>query len=184
MQQQHWHWAVRACAVGVALMGLSLDALAVNKCTHTDGQVVYQDAPCSNAAKHSEQVKTWDNTPGSLSGFGSSGRHHTPAPRQIAWTGDVDRDLDTIFAEVEVTKLTARDCDWALKVERELGKCAHFVGRMRTGGEYQQTLDRLAQIVKGDQKPPGYVAKLNKMMPMMTAIQEKANFALAYMKSR
>lgn len=38
----------------------SVPAWAVNKCTKPDGQVVYQDAPCSND-KTAERVKTWDN---------------------------------------------------------------------------------------------------------------------------
>lgn len=168
-----------ALAASLAVIAAQ-DAQAVNKCTQPDGQVVYQDAPCSNAAKQSQQVKTWDNTPGNLSRF----QYHTPPPRTISWTGDNASDLDTILAEVEVTRLTARDCDWALKVEKKLGKCARFVGRMRTGGEYQQTLDRLALIVKGEQKPPALTGKLRQMAPMFDDIQETAQFALAYMKSR
>lgn len=34
-------------------------ALAINKCTQKDGKVVYQDAPCQNAATGVETVKTW-----------------------------------------------------------------------------------------------------------------------------
>lgn len=33
--------------------------MAINKCTHKDGRVVYQDAPCQNTSASTGQVKTW-----------------------------------------------------------------------------------------------------------------------------
>ena len=56
---------LRICAVMAATLLAASPAWAINKCTGPDGKVVYQDAPCSNASKSSEQVKTWDNSSGS-----------------------------------------------------------------------------------------------------------------------
>ncbi|OGB58422.1 MAG: hypothetical protein A2503_10065 [Burkholderiales bacterium RIFOXYD12_FULL_59_19] len=47
----------------VALLAvLCAPAWAINKCTGADGKVAFQDAPCANASKVAEQVKTWGNT--------------------------------------------------------------------------------------------------------------------------
>lgn len=43
------------------LAALCAPAWAVNKCTGPDGKVAFQDAPCGNASKAAEQVKTWEN---------------------------------------------------------------------------------------------------------------------------
>lgn len=56
-------------AVGAALAFGAAGAMAANKCTGADGRVVYQDFPCSSAAKGTEAVKTWDNTPGNYLGY-------------------------------------------------------------------------------------------------------------------
>lgn len=54
-------WAKNARTAVLALLcaAAAQQAAAVNKCTDADGKVVYQDAPCGNAVKSSEQVKTW-----------------------------------------------------------------------------------------------------------------------------
>lgn len=59
-------WAKAAALVLVACC--AQPAAAVNKCTGKDGAVVYQDAPCANAAATSASVKTWSNSPGTYHG--------------------------------------------------------------------------------------------------------------------
>lgn len=57
-------WAKAAALVLAACC--AQPAAAVNKCTGKEGAVVYQDAPCANAAAASANVKTWSNSPGSF----------------------------------------------------------------------------------------------------------------------
>lgn len=47
--------------IAAALAALTSPAWAVNKCTGLDGKVAYQETPCGNASKATEQVKTWDS---------------------------------------------------------------------------------------------------------------------------
>jgi hypothetical protein len=55
---------VRRTWLPVLLLAASAPQVwAVNKCTMDDGRVVYQDAPCSNGARSSAEVKTWDGSP-------------------------------------------------------------------------------------------------------------------------
>jgi len=42
--------------VGLVILAASVQAWAINKCTMPDGRVAYQEAPCSNDAKSSQQV--------------------------------------------------------------------------------------------------------------------------------
>jgi hypothetical protein len=46
----------------VAALTAAQAAWAINKCTATDGKVVFQDAPCSTADKSREVVKTWNSS--------------------------------------------------------------------------------------------------------------------------
>lgn len=50
----------KAALLGAALTLFCHPSWAVNKCTSPSGQIAYQDAPCSNASKTVEKVKTWD----------------------------------------------------------------------------------------------------------------------------
>ena len=62
--------------LAVALLSVS-PVWSINKCTGTDGKVVYQDAPCSNSSKSSEQVKTWTNS-GYVGQRGEAGKSVEP----------------------------------------------------------------------------------------------------------
>ena len=165
--------------MAAGLIGLAATAThAVNKCTLPDGRVVYQDAPCGNENRTSERVKTWENTPGNFLGHPSL---TFGPPRQLAWTGRPELDLARVEAEIEITRMQGRDCDLALKVEKDLAKCAPFVSRMRTGGEYLQALDKLEQLI--EKRPDGLPGALSRINSAAAEVQRRGQFVIAYIAS-
>ena len=65
---------VTSFAAGLALAAACSSSAAVNKCTTKDGRTVYQDAACENSSAGSQQLRTWNNTPGSFRASQSASR--------------------------------------------------------------------------------------------------------------
>ena len=178
-------WATAGWAKAAALVLAACcaqPAAAVNKCTGKDGAVVYQDAPCSNAAASGAKVKTWSNTPGD-----GGQRLELPAPQPIKWPGDPDTDAMRIEALLDSMRTQGRDCEWALKVTRGASiaqRCVPFMGMLQEGGDFTQVNDRLQQLTRDREWATKSLPTLRRCTSLMQDVVKQKELMMAHLGVR
>jgi hypothetical protein len=109
------------CAL--VLLLAATNAIAVNKCTGSDGKVSFQDAPCSNEAKTKETVRVREQ--GTISSAGVYGVSH------LDMTGSPAQRLMRALAALENLADLSSDCKIKLQVygmkDQALDACQRFI---------------------------------------------------------
>ncbi|MNE35572.1 hypothetical protein D3C80_1293430 [compost metagenome] len=68
--------------------------------------------------------------------------------RTIYFGSSPSNRLITATAEVESLHIDANDCDWALKVDKDLTKCEAVIRKTESGGINSQVLNELSKLSK------------------------------------
>lgn len=118
---------------------LCANAYAANKCTESNGQISYQDAPCGSDAKSAATVEI--NQGAVNSPKGTRGGVNPADPPEIQLIG--------LVAAFESMEVDGRACDWVLKVhgkDPEIAKCDPLLQHMK--GPYVDLLEVYAKLLK------------------------------------
>lgn len=100
---------IRAVVIVFLTFGFAGTAFAANKCVGPDGQVTFQDTPCSRTATSSEQFRLRENTV-------SNGVGRAAAPEKLEFGSDKSQNAVLAAAALELLATNARDCRIELKV--------------------------------------------------------------------
>lgn len=129
----------------LVLMSHLASAAGVNKCISPDGKVLFTQGACP-AGQAGEVVKIKP-----VNGMNNSANERV-GPRADKYvepldlTGDYQQQLRRIKAVVDIGVIKARDCDWALKVEKTTYKCMDLLAYMIEGSVYSQAMERAASF--------------------------------------
>lgn len=164
----------------------------VYKCT-INGQTTYSDTPCPDAAQR--ESGRMDNKPqltiGVQNGAGSpvstqvttSTESATPQAGPVPI--DVQEKINKAAATVSVTRLKARDCEWAIKVDHQFQKCTSL-SKLLNSGEYNRAVKESARLLEkypSLNDDPNMRQVISQMLREAQEVQSVLNLAEAYVKA-
>lgn len=149
-------------ALAVVAVVAALPAHAVNKCTQPDGRIVYSDAPCPASTSQAQILKTAPvmapMSPRPTRPVGQQGANaaaeppalQIPPPQSVTFSGMPESDLSWAASTMDKIRVLGRDCDWALRVDRNKvqGACVAFLAKMQPRGEFEQINARVVQVLR------------------------------------
>ena len=143
----------------------------VKKCTMPDGRVVYSDTPCPNTVTESKTV---------IKGPTATTVAPPPPTRRIKFTGSPQTDLIKATALMDNIRLTGRDCEWALKVDKsKMSTCVTFMGKLQPSGEYQQISEHVSELIMDRAVAQQNIGELRTLTRYMQDVVRYKEFMLA-----
>ncbi|WP_111382307.1 hypothetical protein [Halomonas sp. SL1] len=161
--------------IGLALLALVLPVEAqVYKC-EVGGSTVYQGHPCEGENAGEVQLSE-------VSGYGSGGGVSLGDPqfKPPEDGASTMQKFRTLMSTLDVIKLKAADCDWALRVRRDISDCQAFAETQSS--QYPDALDYMSAHFEefAGAIDPG---RLNQMTRTLNEINDIQRFSLEYFKS-
>lgn len=135
---------------------LAADVLAqqVYKCVDSEGRTTFSQMACQDSTA-GEAVRI--HPANSMDAIGSSpGRSSGDAPRADKYvrpldlSGGIQSRFRQVKAVVDVGVQKARDCEWDMRVTRDMDDCKDFLAFLVEGSEYNQALEHMTQLDDSD----------------------------------
>lgn len=136
---------MRHLLLALILLPMCSYSAAVNKCLAPDGKVLFTQGACP-AGHAGEEVKIKPANGMNNSANERVGPRADKYVKPLDLTGDIQQQLRRIKAVVDIGVIKARDCDWALKVEKTTYKCMDLLAYMVEGSTYHQAMERAASF--------------------------------------
>lgn len=152
--------AFAACALLVSAQAWA----EVYRCDGPDGRPVFVDRPCA----------------------GSVPTQRAPAAKAASmFTGNASFDLIRASALIDNMRTLGRDCEWALKVERnKSGACRAFMDKTSPTGELGVVGARLREITSGGLLADADAPELRRVNAGLRDVLRYREYAAAHMASR
>lgn len=130
-------------AVALALAAFGAQA-SVYRC-EVDGKKVFQNEPCPGGklqdGYHGDRWVDPAESPRVQSG-------ESGAPEILQFSGDPENQLSQAAARLSVINIKARDCDWGLKVKKDLLECFPLLRETVSGGPFSQAIDKITSLLE------------------------------------
>lgn len=156
-------FAVRLACL-VALLVLPCMGHAMHKCKDASGRVTYSDVPCKSEQESLEvpdHVRREDRAARPL-GIASH--------EAIDFGDSPEVRLIKSIAVLEDIQIDSRECDWALKVHKDVSKCMKFAAKMTEGGPWQQVTEVLVALTQDESFAKDRLPELNRARRLMEDI--------------
>ena len=163
--------------LALVVVAAPVSAATVNKCVGPDGKVLFTQAACPE----SHGVQQIDIAP--ANGMNNSANHRLGPPadkyvKPLDLSGSSSQQINRIKAVVDIGVMKARDCNWALKVDRNPAKCMDLLAYMVEGSTYNQAMGKAASLTQ--QEIAENALTLQSIVRAAEEINQAKELALAY----
>lgn len=172
---------VRFAFIVIALLHAAVaPAASMNKCVDASGHVTFTQQACPDLSA-GEQINIRPANSVQGSGSGRPGPSADKYIQPLDLSGDVTHQVRKIKAVVDIGVMKARDCDWSLKVSKEMDKCMDLLAYLIEGSTYNQAMAQAASY--NTQEIAQVSTELKSIIRAASEIIQAKELALAYIRS-
>lgn len=140
---------MRILIAALAVFPIVAGAASVNKCVAPDGKILFTQGACPSG--HSgEEVAIRPANGMNNSANERLGPRADKYVKPLDLRGDIRQQVRKIKAVVDIGRIKASDCDWALKVHKSPAKCMDLLAYMVEGSTYSQAMERAASFTNDE----------------------------------